>query len=247
MREERKFIETPNGDEIAAVIHHPENSPKGLTLLQHGLYSDKEGSWETRAKYLANEGFIAVRFDRRGYGESDRKFHEFNLSTGIEDTLTLVDFFETEGEDKFGILGSSFGGLIAIHAVAVDSRINALVLRAPVTYTQSVFAELREEVTKKGKMDLEEMPGEHIDKIFFEDLDNYHAEDASGKIKAPTLIFHGTDDEVVPIKDSKKFYRSLDVEKNLIEAEGEGHVFSGEGGREVLEKSAHWFSKYLDQ
>lgn len=239
METEKKFIETPAGEKISAVIHKPEIFAIGTVLLQHGLYSNKEGSWEERADYLADKGFKAVRFDRRGYGESDRDFHEFNLSTGIEDSISVMDHLE---EENYFILGSSFGGLIGIYAAVEDNRVKALSLRSPVTYTRSVFKDMRKKVKKEGKIEIEEMPGEHMDRTFFDDLDSYKIEEAAKELDIPTMIFHGTEDEVVPIEDSREFYQMLDVEKEFEKKEGETHVFSDEGNEFVLKKTVEWFS-----
>ncbi|KXA96455.1 hypothetical protein AKJ39_04415 [candidate division MSBL1 archaeon SCGC-AAA259J03] len=246
MRTEKRFIKTPEGEKIAAVIHYPGKSPKGSVLLQHGLFSDKEGNWERRADFLAERGFKAVRFDRRGYGESDRDFHEFNLTSGVEDSVTIMDFLEGDDEEKFAIYGSSFGGLIAIHVAAIDSRVDVLGLRAPVTFTERVFADLREEVEREGVLDLdEEMQGARMELEFFQDLDEYDAEEAARRITVPTILFHGVEDEVVPIQDSKRFYDLIEVDKEFVEVRGGGHVFVLERDREVLERAAEWFSRYL--
>lgn len=248
MDSEKKFIENSNGEKIAAVIHHPEESPKGSVLLQHGFFSDKGGSYLWRANYLAKEGFRAVRFDRRGYGESDLGFHQFNLTTGIEDSITVMDYLESEmDEGKFGLFGSSFGGLIAIHLAPEDARVKALSLRSPVTYAANLFTDYREVVVREGRVDLEDESGEfdYIEKSFFEDLEKYDAEVALEALKTPTLMFHGTDDGVVPIEDTRRFHEQLSAEKELHEFEGEGHVFSAKADQRVLENTAKWFSKFF--
>lgn len=247
MKVKKKYIKNTDGEKIASVIHSPDNEFKGSVLLQHGFFSDKEGEWERRANTFAEEGFRAIRFDRRGYGESDREFHEFNLTTGIQDTKTIIDYLEKEGEKKFGIYGSSFGGLIALHAVTIDSRIDALALRAPVTYLENLFTENREITKKEGEVSVEEeMPGAKIKNSFFEDLNTYDAKSAAEKISVPTIIFHGTEDEIVPINDSKRFYQELEVEKAMVEVDGGGHVFSTEQDQRVLNRAAEWFSKYFE-
>jgi dipeptidyl aminopeptidase/acylaminoacyl peptidase len=153
---------------------------------------------------------------------------------------------EKEGETNFGIFGSSFGGFIGIFAAAKDTRVDALVLRSPVTYTDGMFDELRSEVEKSGRVELEEMDGQYIDKSFFEDFDTYDVEFVLKKIKTPTLIFHGTADKVVPFEYSRRFYRNLKATKELVEINGEGHIFSAENDHIILEKIISWLPQHFD-
>ncbi len=245
MKSYERVVENENGEEIASVIHEPEGKPKASVLLQHGLYSNKGGGWKERADYFAEKGFKAVRFDRRGYGESDRDFVDFNLTTGIEDSVNIIDFLEESGEETFTIYGSSFGGLIAIHVAARDERVGAVSLRAPVTYTEMVLADLRKEVERRGRIPLEEMPGEYIEESFFEDLKSYDIEEAAETINVPTLIFQGNDDDIVPSEGTKEFYRKLNVKKKILVYGGEGHVFSRKNDRDALEETSKWFSNYI--
>lgn len=245
MKSEKLFIETPDGEKIAAVVHYPDQRIKGSILLQHGFFSDKEGRYKKRAEYFAGQGFRAVRFDRRGYGESDLSFNQFNTTTGIEDTIGIIDFLEKKVENDFAVHGSSFGGFIGIFAAANDPRIDWLVLRSPVTYTNGIFDELRTEVKKRGKVELEQMNHQYIDKSFFADLDSYNVESVLDEIEIPTLIFHGTDDKVVPLEYSKRFYRNLRAEKELVEINGEGHIFDVKKDQATLKQTANWLDKQL--
>ncbi len=246
LKAEEKFLENSEGEKIASIIHTPEEDFKGTVLLQHGLFSDKGGSWERRANTFAENGYKAIRFDRRGYGESDREFHEFNLTTGIEDTITILNHLEDQGEKKFAIYGSSFGGLIGIHAAVQDSRVSVMGLRAPATFTDSLFSEMEEVVREEGRVSLEEeMEGASVDESFFDHLEKYDASNAAEKLDIPTIIFHGDGDDVIPRQDSKKFYRLLDTEKEFYTVEEEGHVFSLEQDQRVLEIVVEWFDEYL--
>lgn len=250
MRSEKTSIKNSKGEKISVVIHNPTESSKRPILLQHGLFSDKGGSYIWRANYFAKKGFRAIRFDRRGYGDSDLDFHEFNLTTGIGDSILVMDYLERKmGEEKFGIFGSSFGGLIAIYLSFQDKRVDSLALRSPVTYTGKLFEEIREEVAKEGGFDLDDRDGDYdyIDEGFFEELSKYEVESILDEIEAPILIFHGTEDAVVSIEDTKRFYDSLNTKKKLVEIEEGNHIFSAGEDQKVLRISADWFSKFLNK
>jgi acetyl esterase/lipase len=58
---------------------------------------------------------------------------------------------------------------------------------------------------------------------------------------APTLIIHGTNDDVVPIDQSRKLRDALSragVEVKLVEIEGEGHLFLPPEGRDRMIREA---------
>ncbi len=245
MHTHKEFIKNSEGEEIAAVLHHPEEKPNGTVLLQHGLFSNKEGKWKKRAEHLARKGFLAIRFDRRGYGESDLNFVNFTLSTGISDTKTLLNYLEKQERNNFAILGSSFGGIIGICVAAEDDRINSLSLRSPVTYPENLLPDLRRRVKEEGRVKIEEMSDSWMDRKFFQDLDSYDMEKKINQLNIPTIVFHGTSDDIVPIRNSRRFFREIDVEKDLVEFEGEGHVFSIQIDSRVLDRTASWFSKHI--
>ncbi len=247
MKTEKKFIENEKREKIATIIHTPKEEPKGTILLQHGLFSDKEGSWERRADTFTKKGYRAIRFDRRGYGESSREFIDFNLTTGIQDTLTLLNHLQEKDWKNIGIYGSSFGGLIGIHAAVKNPKIKTLALRAPATYQIHLFEKLEKEVQEKGKIDLEEeMQGAEMDQTFFEELKKYDPEEAAEKLDVPTAIFHGTEDEIVPLEDSEKFYEKINVPKQLHKIPKQGHVFTKTIDQKVVEKAAKWFDENLN-
>jgi acetyl esterase/lipase len=53
----------------------------------------------------------------------------------------------------------------------------------------------------------------------------------------PTLIIHGTDDDIVPIDQSRRLRDALEkagVEVKLVEIPGEGHIFQNPGSGELL-------------
>jgi dipeptidyl aminopeptidase/acylaminoacyl peptidase len=65
---------------------------------------------------------------------------------------------------------------------------------------------------------------------------------------APTLIIHGRDDDVVWSEQSVKLHEALErhgVDTELILLPCEGHSFSLDAFREILQKSIEFFRRYL--
>ncbi len=78
-------------------------------ILVHGSWSDRN-TWEPVFHALATR-FLVVRYDRRGYGESQRLGAEPRVH--VEDLLALI---RTMGFKRAILVGNSLGALIAIQA-----------------------------------------------------------------------------------------------------------------------------------
>lgn len=261
MDTKEKYIQNERGEKIASVIHYPENYSNKTVLLEHGLISNKE-NYEKEANYLAENGFKAVRFDRRGLGDSDGNFYDTNLTTGIEDSETVIDYMkEREGGESFGIYGASFGGRIGIHTATRNSEVESLVLRSPFTYLRNVARRARNWYHENNGIDMESINfGGGYEEIetyrgkklfsklgsFVKDIYQNNLGAPLEKINSPTLIFHGKEDELIPFQDSKKFYKKLDVEKEFLELDGVKHKYSESKKQEVMDKALEWFSQHMN-
>lgn len=75
-------------------------------ILLHGwpLSSD---SWDDGALALANAGFRAISYDRRGFGRSEQPWDGYNYDTLADD---LFDVIAHTGADDVAIIGFSMGG-----------------------------------------------------------------------------------------------------------------------------------------
>jgi pimeloyl-ACP methyl ester carboxylesterase len=105
-----------NGIEIAYEEHG--EGPETL-LLVNGLADTKE-SWEAQVPALA-ERYRVVAFDNRGVGESSVPAGPYTTAQMAEDAHGLV---EALGLDRFHLLGTSMGGMIAQeYAIAHADRL----------------------------------------------------------------------------------------------------------------------------
>ena len=68
----------------------------------------------------------------------------------------------------------------------------------------------------------------------------YHGEDAIQKIKAPTLIFWGSDDRIISVKNATSFEQLIPGSKKIV-FDGVGHMPM----LEIAEKSAKQYQEFL--
>ncbi len=96
-------------------------------LFQHGFAGVAE-SWEYQLAHFAN-GHRVIAPDLRGHGQSDAPRSAYSMPELVEDMRTVLD--ELEVNEKFVLVGHSFGGAVCIEfAHAYPERIAKLVLVA---------------------------------------------------------------------------------------------------------------------
>jgi uncharacterized protein len=120
---------------LAGVIRLPEKIASGekrpAFLVLHGFGSNKNaGNVLTPCALLADLGYITLRFDMRGCGESEGERGRVICLEQVSDTRNALAFLSLEAQvdpERIGVLGSSFGAAVGVYAAGVDSRIAAVV------------------------------------------------------------------------------------------------------------------------
>ncbi len=92
--------------------------PKALIILCHGLTGDKSGPQRILshwANILYDYGYLVVRFDFRGSGDSSGSFQETTISQMQQDLESVIKWcYNTFTFSKLILGGLSLGGLVAL-------------------------------------------------------------------------------------------------------------------------------------
>lgn len=136
-----KIASAFDGLKLEAAITVPEESPKGVIQLSHGMAEHKERYFDFM-HYLSEHGYVCVIHDHRGHGESVKAaedygfFYTENEQAIIEDLYTVTKFIKRSWPDLPVFLFShSMGTLVARgYLKRYDSEIEKLVLCGPPTY-----------------------------------------------------------------------------------------------------------------
>src|ERR1700730_13369232 len=100
-------------------------------LVLHGFGSNCESpTCITPARVLNEFGFVTLRFDMRGCGKSEGEFGRVICLEQVEDTGNALDLLAKHpavDPDRIGVIGSSFGGAVAVYAGGTNSRIAAVI------------------------------------------------------------------------------------------------------------------------
>ena len=133
MEEAVRFYSGP-GYSLSAVIsipdaRDPSERHPGVILCQ-GYAGLKDALMPEVAARLSAEGYVTLRFDYRGFGESQGPRHRLIPLEQIEDIrngLTCLGVRDEVDPERLAIWGTSFGGAHAAYAAAVDDRVRCIV------------------------------------------------------------------------------------------------------------------------
>ena len=124
---------TSDGLELEAQVWGEGNT---YVILAHMRPADMT-SWFDFARLLADEGYTALAFNFRGYGESDSGDEaEFSVA---EDVRAAIDAATAAGASKVFVVGASMGGTGAVVAAA-SNDIAGIVTRYLADLTSSPSA-----------------------------------------------------------------------------------------------------------
>jgi uncharacterized protein len=125
----------PTGDlrdvlRLSGILHLPEagadrRARAGMIML-HGFGSNKDGGIsKIAAHYFAALGYVTLRFDMRGCGESEGTRGRVICLEQVEDTKSALAYLASRPEvdpARIGVAGFSFGAAVAVYAAGSDSR-----------------------------------------------------------------------------------------------------------------------------
>ena len=120
---------------ISGVLELPPDLKPGekraAIMMLHGFGSNKEsGSCTIATKMFAALGYVALRFDFRGCGESEGARGRVICLEQVEDTRAAVSYLASRPEvdaSRIGVMGHSFGAAVAVYTAGVDGRVAACV------------------------------------------------------------------------------------------------------------------------
>jgi uncharacterized protein len=210
------------GKRLSAMVHTPDAAEPETPVIIccHGFTGDKIGANQLTlnlARELERAGYIAIRFDYIGSGDSDGDFPTDTIVAGWKEDLNSVLSW-VRGQSRFSrapilLYGHSLGGLVALTHNANDAGIAARIVFAPVIHPISNFqhilgAELWEQSLAGKTIANFFGKGFRLEAQFVKELlaAGYDPIANAIQLSTPLLIIHGLDDIAVPIQGSIELY-----------------------------------------
>ena len=134
MKEETVIIPSA-GLRLAGTLRLPERMKSGerraAFLVLHGFGSNRNSSNVVApSKVLNSLGYVTLAFDMRGCGESEGELGRVICLEQVEDTRNALSFLANHPaieSARVAVIGSSFGGAVAVYAAGVDERFAAVI------------------------------------------------------------------------------------------------------------------------
>jgi len=197
---------------LTATIHYPTNEgacserKMPLVIICHGFIGNRIGVdrlFLLASRELARNGFLVIRFDYAGCGESEGAYGEHGLDSMIAQTRSVLDYglsLDCVNPLRVTLLGHSLGGAVALLTGTKDRRVKSLALWSSVGYPfndimKIVGRGVYDETVKKGYADY---VGYRLKLDFFESLQQYQPFQEAPKFHGDVFIAHGTSDDIIP-------------------------------------------------
>jgi len=245
---ERPLAIVCDGVRLAGGIVVPDE-PRGSCVLLHGIPSivppePGDTGYAGLAGRFAAEGWAAAWVDMRAVRGSKGSF---SIEGWVRDARTTIDAVRsTEGASglPLALIGSSAGGAVACEVVARGAPVDALaMLAAPaswLSYAADPVAGTQRITQDAGMVLSEEVLADPT--AWAAEFDAVSPEKSIVKVKVPTLVIHGTADDVVPVHHADLLReRAPRAEIRIIE--GAGHQLRRD--EIALETLLDWLDRTL--
>src|SRR5437773_9595828 len=116
-----RFSILVDGTAVVGVLHLPSAGPAPCVVACHGLGASKESDkYLLLGREFPEAGLALARFDFRGSGESGGLYRNATVASRIADLEAVLEHLKNHEalDGRFGLLGSSLGGFIALWVAA---------------------------------------------------------------------------------------------------------------------------------
>ncbi len=198
---EEHFLATADGEKIVA-WHVPARQGCPVVLFFHGN-GDFLAGRVSRFKAITADGTGLVAASFRGYAGSTGRPSEAGLSQDAEAAYAFTA--ARYKANRIVAWGFSLGSGVAV-ALAAKHPVAKLILESPYTSTAEVAAAL--------------LPIAPVGLLM---RDQFHSDQRIGKVTAPVLIMHGSDDPAIPIRFGERLFALANEPKQFVRLGGGGH------------------------
>ena len=163
-------------------------------------------------------------------------FVDSTISKEVDDLGAILD---AAADCRICYVGHSMAGAVGVLRASQDKRIRLLVSLAGMVHTAAFNEREFGDVTPDAG-DMWDEPDCPLSRTYVEDMNAIGSVvDRASAIAVPWLLVHGSEDDVVPIGDSRDIV-AAQAAATLVEVPGAAHVFSMDGTDPMVSEAASW-------
>jgi len=210
----------------------PATKSSRLWFFLHGLSSNRRGEKALHfARQIARRGEAFASLDMTGHGDSEGDLVDLSATRNLNDLERGLACIESRHGPFAAVhlIGSSMGGLTALWFAAVKPGIVTRVMVIAPAFEMAgrlllaIGSDKARQWRRDGVLHLDTGYADFdIGYGFVEDETRYPTESLRRRLNTPSLILHGSDDEVVPCQLSRRFAERLE-HVELVELAGGDH------------------------
>ena len=262
------------GFNLAATITKPAGAPAkapAIVLIGGSGPTDRDEAiagvplFGQLAGELAKAGFLVLRYDKRGLGQSGGRPEAATLSDYADDARAAVTYLSKRKDvdkDRIAIVGHSEGAAMALITASREKKVKAVVLAAgPGTTGYDLILEQQRQVLSEMKLTPAERDARialqqrimdaalkgagwegispqvraTADTPWFKSFLTYNPADVMKKVKQPLLIVRGERDTQVPAHHAEKLAALANQRKKVAPAQ----IVTVAGANHVLVADGH--------
>ena len=227
MVQEKLLPVTCDGFRLSCGSALPKDS-RGVVVLLHGIPSTappdpSDPGYPGLARDFATRGWAAIWADMRAVRESEGYFSIEGWVRDAESVVAAAYSLPIAAELPLALIGSSAGGAVAAEAVRRGAPVDALALLAApaswVSFTDDPSTGLKRITEEAGMSVAPEVSEDPV--AWALEFEGVTTESSIRGVDVPTLILHGTADDVVPVDHAERIAAKA--------AKGEVHLLEGAG------------------
>jgi dipeptidyl aminopeptidase/acylaminoacyl peptidase len=253
------FESKPEDGFPAIVFNHGYIPPKNYSTTYNYLsYVD----------YLARNGFVVLKIDMRGHGNSEGtatgSYFSSTYTIDLISALKSLQKSELINPKRIGVWGHSMSGNLVLRSMLVSDEIKAGVIWAGAVYSYEDFGKYRisdSSYMQRPQQQVISHPNRDNNPEIQKLRDNYKEIDFSSDywraisltqninyLKNPIQIHHSADDSVVNVgysRDLEKVLKDSQKKYEYYEYQGGGHNITGLYFNEAMKRTVEFFKENL--
>lgn len=223
------------GGGLALVLHLPDAPARVPCVVAcHGLHASKDSDkYLLLGTELPAVGLALARFDFRGCGESTGREDETTVASRIDDVEAVLAHLAAHPrlDGRFGFLGSSLGGFVALFVAQRRPGTPVVTWNAPASLTELANDDRDDSRDLGLAFALEYMTGRHA---------------LAPRGVARHLIIQGEVDDVVPLEHGVQLLAQAAEPCDLHIIAGADHRLTDlDHRREAVDRSLDWLLRFL--